>query len=121
ENSCNLLDGENSSIPPSGAWISTFTDHPIRSRQYVGRSVARLAVRWARRIIPLPLLLLWHHGGVMAGNEPLRTIPAIRITIAATDYCACLGERKCIEASINGGIAADLYEAQINLSGGTIL
>jgi hypothetical protein len=74
-----------------------------------------------RRVIPLPLLLLWHHGGVVAGNEPLRTIPAIRIAIAATDYCACLGERKCVEASINGGVAADLYEAQINLSGGAIL
>ena len=30
------FDGENSSILASGAWISTFTDHPIRSRQYVG-------------------------------------------------------------------------------------
>ena len=57
----------------------------------------------------------------MAGNEPLRTIPAIRIAIAATGYCACLGERKCVEASINRGVAADLYEAQINLSGGAIL
>jgi hypothetical protein len=74
-----------------------------------------------RRVIPLPLLLLWHHRRVMAGNEPLRTIPAIGIAIAATDYCACLGERKCVETSINGGVAADLYEAQINLSGGAIL
>ena len=76
-----------------------------------------LAVRW-NEVKLLPLLLLWHHRGVMAGNEPLRTIPAIRIVIAATDYCACLGERKCVEASINGGVAADLYEAQINLSEG---
>jgi hypothetical protein len=30
-----LVDGE-SSILASGAWISTFTDHPIRSRLYVG-------------------------------------------------------------------------------------
>ena len=57
----------------------------------------------------------------MAGNEPLRTIPAIGIGIAATDHCACLGERKCVEASINGGVTTDLYEAQINLSGGAIL
>ena len=57
----------------------------------------------------------------MTGNEPLRTIPSVRLAIPATDYCACLGERKCVEASINGGIAANLYEAQINLSGGAII
>ena len=57
----------------------------------------------------------------MAGNEPLRAIPAIGITIAATDHCACRGERKCVEASINGGVATNLYDAQINLSGRAIL
>ena len=57
----------------------------------------------------------------MAGNEPLRTIPAIGIGIAATDHFACRGERKCVKASINGGVATDLYEAQINPSGRALL
>src|SRR5258706_11589649 len=57
---------------------------------------------------------------MMAGNEPLRAIPAIRIAVAAADHCACLGERKRVEASINGSVATELYEAQINLSGGAI-
>ena len=54
----------------------------------------------------------------MAGNEPLRTIPAIRVAIASADLCPCLGKREGVKTRINGTVAADLYEAQINLSEG---
>ncbi len=57
----------------------------------------------------------------MARDEPLRTIPAIGIAIAAADRCACLGERKRVEAGINGRVAANLHDAQISLSGRAIL
>ena len=55
----------------------------------------------------------------MGGNQPLRTIPTIGKGIAGFNHFARRLVRKCVEASINGGVATDLYEAgQINFPRG---
>ena len=61
--------------------------------------------------------VLFRHGGrVMAGDEPLRPIPAIGIGVPGVDHGSGSGKGEGVEPGIHRRIAADLQEAQVDLA-----
>src|SRR5437867_3866209 len=67
------------------------------------------------------LLLLRHCRGMMARDEPLRTVPAIGVGVAPADLCPCLGKREGVKPGIDRRVATKLNGAQVDRARGAVL
>src|SRR6516162_3961079 len=65
-------------------------------------------------------LAFGHLRRMVARDQPLLAVPGVGIRVASLDLRAGLVECKCVQAGIEGAVAADFDEAEVDLSRGLV-